>query len=777
MDYVLGTVRNVTFFNEENHYCVVKIDVIETSVQEGLFDASFGGVVTVVGHFVKPIKGERYRFYGETAVHPVHGKQFQAKTAESVGETTESGLIDYLSSDLFKGVGEKTAERIVKHLGTDAIAKILEDKSVLDDVEKIQSGVKDTLYNGLVEHKAIEKTLIELYGYGISSKIAMRIIDHYKDQALRRLKENPYKLIDDVEGIGFERADAIASSLGFAPDHPERIKAMLVALFKFYALEQGHTTLPVEGFLKRAHTRLNKNAELVDEETLQSHFDTLLSHGKFMIEDGMLTLKRIVDAEQEVVAKIRSLQASPLKIDEKRANALIDDFEKHEKIHYTQKQRVTVLSALKHRTMILTGGPGTGKTTVIKGLVNVFYKYHNLKEPKPNEASNIHLVAPTGRAAKRMQESTGYHALTIHRFLGYGFDGMFVHDKHHQVEGNLFIIDESSMIDIYLAAQLLESLPDYANVVFVGDDAQLPSVGPGQVFKDLITSQTVPVVILDVIHRQAENSNIIKLAQAVRSGNLPNDLKHNYQDRYVLDTSPEDYTARLKRIIDYWLSQGYSIQEDIQVLIPMYKGDVGIDATNAFLQKTYNTNASDALTHGERTFKKGDKVLQLTNQIEDGVMNGDQGVVSFVDTEKHEILVDFVDARVAYKGKDLINLRHAYAVSIHKSQGSEYPVVIMPIFKSHSHMLKRKLLYTGITRAKSHLVVFGHINRLTYAVRSLEESRMTHLKNRLASLPHQTQETSSEVEPKSTVKKIEDPLSAFDSLGEPLDKSPFDFLD
>jgi exodeoxyribonuclease V alpha subunit len=529
---------------------------------------------------------------------------------------------------------------------------------------------------------------------------------------------------------------------------------------------------------------LEKNESLNDADTLIIQaLDDLIASKLMTQKDDNLTLTTIARAEQEIVTKLSHLTQNTTAVDKQKVYAIIKAFEDKEGLTYTSVQRQAILNALTHQTMILTGGPGTGKTTVIKGLIHVYYTYHDLTPPREDQSSLIHLIAPTGRAAKRMQESTEVYATTIHRFLGYGYDGSYMHNKFNLVEGNLFIVDEASMIDVFLASQLMQSLPDYANVVFVGDDAQLPSVGPGQVFKDLIESKTIPTVTLDVIHRQSKDSHIIDLARHMRKGSLPNDLLNVYPDRYVFKETTNNFQKRLKSIIDYMIKEGYTLHEDIQVLIPMYRGQVGIDETNAFLQDTYNKTHQPGLEHFNRTFKVGDKVLQLTNQIEDGIMNGDQGIVKAVDTAQNALIVEFLGQTVHYKSKDLINLRLAYAMSIHKSQGSEYGVVIVPIFKSYSIMLKRKLIYTAITRAKDKVVLFGDVEKLTYAVKSVEESRHTGLKAllqaALTALPSKKRtndplplkrETPSE-------HRIYDQDIPFETLGEDLDaKTPYDFL-
>lgn len=778
MNSLEGHVRFITFYNEENRYAIVKVHVTTANFSEGLFAVPEGTLMTVTGYFPRPAKGETVRFYGNIVRHPTYGEQFEAKSMEKVGETTEAGIIEYLSSDLFPGVGPKTAERIVKTLGRETIKKVLESPQALDEVTPLSKTLKQVITDGLSRYKAEEHILIQLYGYGVSAKIAMRLIDRYRHDTMRVLQENPYRLIDEVEGIGFDRADEIGRKLGFASDHPHRMKAVIQYLFRQLVLNFGHTLIEYELFVEEVLKRLNKDVPDLERTHVVEHIEALIKAHRLVRHEEYLTLSSIAYAEKTIVSKLKTLNKAPQSIDQSKVTALIAQFEKSEGIAYSNKQKEAIHQAMKNRMMILTGGPGTGKTTVIKGLVKVYHQYHQLEEPTPERTAFIHLVAPTGRAAKRMQESTGYYATTIHRLLGYSYDGSFQHDRSHLLEGNLFIVDEASMIDVFLAAQLLESLPNYANVVFVGDDAQLPSVGPGQVFKDLIEAKRLPVTTLNVIHRQAEDSHIVHLAGQIRDGKLPNDMDVSYPDRYVFTEEPERFQARLKRIIDYLIKQGHDLHEDIQVLIPMYKGSTGIDETNRFLQNTYNKTPGPELTQGTRIFKVNDKVLQLVNQIEDGVMNGDQGRVIGIDDKSKTMTVDFLGQIVSYKSQDLINLTHAYAMSVHKAQGSEYQVVIMPIFGAYAHMLKRKLIYTGITRAKQCLVLFGQPERLKYAVTHLEEDRKTRLKEALLeeNIPSLL-DVETDTPSVETAIKIEDPDIPFKTLGEQLHgATPYDFL-
>jgi|AntRauTorcE11898_2_1112593.scaffolds.fasta_scaffold01085_4 exodeoxyribonuclease V alpha subunit len=786
MDYIEGTISNITFYSEDNGFAIMKIEVTERSTKQSLFTLEKTEKETVKGTIPSPIKGETYRFYGSYEHHQKYGQQFTFKNFEKIEEANEEGLMDYLSSNRFKGVGERTARRILNTLGKDAINKIMKDPSTLNKVPKLSSKIKDTIEKGLRENKEDEQTLIKLYSYDITPRIAMRIIKVYGEKTIKVLEKNPYRMIDEVDGIGFERADDIARTLGFSHDHPARIKAMIITLFTKIAMQRGHTYLDKGRFMNLCKDKLSKGDIDIDETLVDKGLETLIEEKRFITEDGALTLRSLAKAEEVIAERAHTLTQNLNDIDTQKVHSLIKDFETKENITYSFEQRQTILEALRHQSMILTGGPGTGKTTVIKGIVYVFYNYHKIERPSFSSESSIHMIAPTGRAAKRMQESTGYYATTIHRFLGYAFDGTFAYGRSLPRQGDIFIIDESSMIDTYLASKLLESLEDDARVIFVGDEAQLPSVGPGQVFKDLIDSKLLMTVTLKTIYRQSKDSHIIELANHIREGTLPSDAGTPYEDRYLIKESEANFKTRLKSIIDYLINQGYTLFETIQVLIPMYKGEVGIHSVNEFLQATYNDHTEKTMTHQGKTFRMFDKILQLTNQVEDGVMNGDQGQVTGIDETKGLLYATFMDKEVTYKKRDLSNITHAYAMSIHKSQGSEYGVVILPLFRSYSIMLKRKLIYTAITRAEEKLIIIGDIPLLNKAITTLEDDRHTRLKEKLiarlsgreATIDSIIKSMKEPIKEETHEKKIiSDPAIPFDTFGEDIgDLSPYDFM-
>ncbi len=783
MDFIQGTVKTITYYNEENAFSILKITVEEKQTSNTLFDMSNDNAIeTVKGYLPKVQVGESYRFYGNSEYDKKYGYQFRFQKYEKIETTSKAGLIDYLSSDLFKGIGEKTAKRIVETLGPNAIHDIMHNPKVLNKIKNLSSTHKTTLTQGLKEHKANEQTLIKLYEYGISPKIAKRLIDVYDTDTLNVIQDNPYQLIEDIEGIGFERADVIARELGIEVSDPRRIRAMIIYLFNYLSVQLGHTHIEKTRFIDLLDQRLNKQAFLMSSSDIEVLLKTLIDEKVFVVENNHLTTKIFSHAENEIAEAIEKFSKRMTPVNTKKVHDEIKAFETKENIVYTDTQKEAILTGLKNQIMILNGGPGTGKTTVIKGLIEIYVTLNNLKPPLFNEESHIHLIAPTGRAAKRMQESANVYSQTIHRILGYGYDGHFMYDSRTQKDGRLFIIDEASMIDVLLAQKLFNAINDNAKIIIVGDEAQLPSVGSGQVLKDLIHSEKIPTVTLNTIHRQAEGSKILDLANAIRNAQVPTTITTQYKDRYVIEENEENFKPRLKNMLDHFLKLDYDLYEDIQILVPMYKGESGIHSINEFVQKHYNPNNTKHLEYGDKVFKIGDKVLQLSNRAEDGIMNGDQGKIIGIDSTNNLLYVDFFGTEIEYKKKDLNQLTLAYAMSIHKSQGSEYKLVIMPLYKRHTIMLKRKLIYTGITRAKETLILIGEIGLLEYAVSNVEDDRKTMLSEKLnhTVLKKSRQKAIDKVIKSfdSTDQVINDPNIPFDTLGESIgDKSPYDFMD
>ncbi len=777
MNYIQGIVKALIFYSNENSYNIIKLKITDSNEDLNIF--MYDDYITVTGYFPQPMRGEEIKFFGEFKDNAKYGTQYVVKNYEKLSDTSIAGLIEYLSSDLFKGVGLKTATNIVNALGKDTIKLVIDDKEVLTKIPKVSAKLKEVVYEGIIENKASENTLIKLYGYGITPRTAMKIYKTYQNETIAIIEKNPYQLIYDIDGIGFERADLIAKKLGFKDNDPLRVKAMILYLYNLMGVNYGHTFLYVEQLKEYLIKQLNKNEDLVTIDEIDDYIQELVNDRIFINEDDMIKLLTINYAEENIIDKVKELTSDfNDNLDTSKINSYVDLFEQINDIEYTKLQRKAIHSALRSNLFILTGGPGTGKTTVIKGIVFVYCKYNQIPIEYNNSLFEVKLIAPTGRAAKRMNETTKLHAETIHRFLGYNFQGKFIFNKDNLVDADVIIVDEASMIDVYLASQFFQAIPKTTKVIIVGDEDQLPSVGPGQLLKDLIDSDMVDSVRLKTIHRQANDSNIIKLAYDVNNARLPDDIMKAYDDRYFVSEDINNFESRLINIINYLQVNGYNLHEDIQVLIPMYRGKTGIDNVNVLLQKEFNPNSSKALIHGDREFRIGDKVIQLSNQIEDNIMNGDQGVVIGI-TEEKNLIVDFMGNEVSYKMGDLINLKHAYAMSIHKSQGSEYKVVVLPIYRSYSIMLKRKLLYTAITRAKEKLILIGDVNSFKYGVERTEAERQSILKQKIIDKILFNENVVKEKDDTKSRVKIKNPDIPFDYLGEDIDTtiSPYDFMD
>ncbi len=776
MNYIQGIVKALIFYSNENSYNIIKVKITDSNENLSIFN--FDDYITVTGYFPQPLRGEEIKFFGKFTDNPKYGTQYVVNNFEKQSDTSIAGLIEYLASELFKGIGLKTATNIVNSLGKGTIKLVIDDKEVLNSIPKMSPKLKEVVYKGIIENKASENTFIKLYGYGITPRTAMKIFKKYQNETIAIIEKNPYQLIYDIEGIGFERADLIAKKLGFKDNDPLRVKAMILYLYNLMGINYGHTFLFADQLKDYLTKQLNKNEDLVSDDEILDYLEELISEKVFVRQDDMIKLTSISYAEENIVNKVKEL-TSDFKndLDNKKIDNYIKLFEEINEIEYTDLQKKSIYSALRSNLFILTGGPGTGKTTVIKGIVFVYCKYNQIPIEYNNSLFQVKLIAPTGRAAKRMNETTKLHAETIHRFLGYNFQGKFLFNKDNLVEADVIIIDEASMIDVYLASQLFQSIPKTTKVIIVGDEDQLPSVGPGQILKDLIDTDVIDSVRLNTIHRQASDSNIIKLAYDVNNSQLPSDILKAYNDRYFVSEDVNNFESRIVNIISYLQVNNYDLHDDIQVLIPMYRGKTGIDNINILLQNEFNPNTSKVLKHGDREFRFGDKVIQLSNQVEDNVMNGDQGIVIGI-TEEKALIVDFLGNEVSYKIGDLINLKHAYAMSIHKSQGSEYKVVILPIYRSYSIMLKRKLLYTAITRAKEKLILIGDIGAFKYGVEKTEASRQSVLKDIIIDrvLSNEIVEVTKTVEKRM---KIKDPGIPFEYLGEDINESlsPYDFMD
>ncbi len=740
--FILGRPIVSIFHNVQNMYSIVRVKIQETNLQ---YDDK---EIIVVGYFPQLQMDEQYRFTGTMRQHPKYGVQFQVETFTKEVPATEQGIVHYLSSDLFVGIGKKTAETIVEKLGPNTIRLILEDPNVLDGVPRLSAEKKEVIHRTIEQNLGLERVMIQLNEWGFGPQLGMKIYQTYRTETIDFLTENPYRLIEDVDGVGFFRADEVGAKLGITGNHPDRIKAAILHILNTAALSDGHVFLDAEHVLPQVKDMLEQSQrQEIPYEAISKACIELREENKIYGEETRLYLPSLYFSEIGIASKIialteRNSQAKHFSKDEIRK--AIGETEALLSVTYAETQAFAIEQALNSAVMILTGGPGTGKTTVVRGIVEVYAKLHGLSlNPKEyaqkEEPFPIILCAPTGRAAKRLAESTELPAMTIHRLLG--FTGQEKEEEtEREVTGKLIIVDEMSMVDTWLAHQLLKSLHEDVQVVFVGDQDQLPPVGPGQVLKDLLASQQIPTVELTDVYRQAEGSTIIELAHQIKRGTIPNDLTMKTSDRSFIKASSEQVANVVTQVVKSAVAKGQEIR-NIQVLAPMYKGPAGIDNLNKLIQALVNPNDTGTrkeLVFGDVTYRIKDKVLQLVNQPESNVFNGDMGeVISIIKAketvEKQDLLVvSFDGIEVTYQRSDLNQLTLAYCCSIHKSQGSEFQTVIMPVVRGYSKMLRRNLLYTGITRAKNFLILCGEPDVLASGLQRTDDlQRFTSLRARL----------------------------------------------
>lgn len=704
-----GIIKTITFSNEETGFCVLKIETHD-AVTPSLFSMD-SSLVTVTGSMIEPKKGEKVTVYGHVSDHPKFGKQFQFNRYEKERPVTTEGLVDYLSSDLFTGVGRVSATIILEALGPKALEKIRDDASVLDGL-KIPKALKKTLPDMLVEHQRYEILRVQLFKYGLTVKMVKSLIATYQDKALDVVEKDPYQLIQDVKGIGFERADVIAGKIGIDKEDPRRIRALYTYMFEKETVQKGHTHLEALTLLMAVDAKLKDDAIVLDEDDLRATLKTVIGAGLLMMDDAVVTRPIYLEAETFIAEKLNQLNQQKMP-DLAPLRKALERYQTKAAITFTKEQESAIINAFQHGVYIITGGPGTGKTTIIKGLIEGFLE--------PFEASDIALLAPTGKAAKRIEEASGFKASTFHRFLKIRKDTF---TPPESVPHKVIIIDEASMVDTVLFFTLLKSLKD-VQLILVGDDAQLPSVSPGQIFKDLLHSSIAKTELKEV-HRQAKGSSIIQLAQMIRSMTLDVKRLETGHDLILKPLLESQFYAGLDRMIQYYLDAGYRLF-DISVILPVYAGKIGIDEVNRHIQNTFNPAPIKTSPPGH--FKVGDKVHQLVNDYDKDVMNGDQGMITSI--QEDMLSVQFDETEIHYPKKEFDQLKLAYAISVHKSQGSGFPVVIVPLFRTFRHMLSQSLIYTATTRAIQELVICGDLALLDAAATIVRPDRNTRLKEKM----------------------------------------------
>ncbi len=711
--YIKGNYRK-SIFHSDKGYVIGLFKVRETNIET--MQEHINKTITFTGFFHELNEDDTYIFYGEPVNHPRYGFQFQVSEYERVKPTDKEGIIEFLSSDLFPGVGEKLAKSIVETLGNSALEDILKDKSCLNLVPKLTEKKANKIHSILTKYEESHQTIVYLTELGFTMRDALLIYNYYKKMTLDVINNNVYKIVNDIEGISFLKVDSLYSKLNIDKRDKRRVKATILYIMQNITYKNGDTFLNKEIIVNNVNNYLG-----TDIDNYDSYFEELENDNKIKIDDNDYYLKEIWDSENNIIDRLYLLSNKETnKI--KDLDKLIIEHAKVNNIIYNEKQKQAIAKALENNVLIITGGPGTGKTTIIKAITELYKEINNLDYDQL--VKELALLAPTGRASKRMSESTFLPASTIHRFLKWNKEtNEFMVNETNKADNTLIIVDEVSMIDINLFDSLLKGLTSNIKLILVGDYNQLPSVGPGQVLKDLIESDCIDVVHLDLLYRQDENSYIPYLAEEIKEGLLSETFKETKSDYTFLECSSVSIRKNLKNLCLQIIEKGYDYKK-VQILAPMYKGENGIDLLNSELQEVFNpedTNKRE-IKYGDVIFRENDKILQLVNMPEENVFNGDIGVIKYIKygntskSGKNEIFVDFDGNVVKYTPKDFVKIKHGFIISIHKSQGSEFDIVIMPICQAYRRMLYRKLVYTGITRAKKKLILIGEINAFTQSV-------------------------------------------------------------
>lgn len=733
-----GTIQAIFFENQRNFYKVMLIKIQQTNLpikeKEMVVTGSFGQVQ----------EGELYRFFGQLVNHPKYGQQFQVESYQQAQPTSASGLVAYFSSDRFPGIGRKTAEKIVDTLGENAIEQILADASILAAIPTLNEKKQKMIVDTILANHGMDQVIVGLSKYGFGSQLSFAIYQKYKNDALNVIENNPYQLVEEIEGIGFKKADNLANQLGIAADSPKRLRAAILHQIMQQSLEQGDTYVLAQDLMEKTLSLLEESRpiEIVPEQLAQVIIE-LVEEGAIQQDEMRLYENSLFFAEYGIANSIARLLSRKKEIHypKEKLERTIRKVEKRLGIQYGASQIAAIKEAIQSPLFILTGGPGTGKTTVVNGIVQVFAELNDLdlQVHKYTETTfPILLAAPTGRAAKRMNETTGLPSGTIHRLLGLNGKEKKPLVDVRELEGGLLIVDEMSMVDTWLANMLFKAIGNQMQVILVGDKDQLPSVGPGQVLHDLLAIEELASCELNEIYRQGEGSSIIPLAHEIKVGQLPNDLLEKKADRSFISCQANQIETAIAQIVTRAKEKGFSSQ-DIQVLAPMYRGVAGIDALNQMMQAIFNppTAKTKEVYFNEICYRIGDKVLQLVNAAELNVFNGDMGIIVGInyakDTEDKvdELIIQFDNQEVTYPRNEWQQITLAYCCSIHKSQGSEFKMVILPMVRQYSRMLQRNLLYTAVTRSKELLILLGEVQSFVSCVQNEAANRLTTLTKRV----------------------------------------------
>lgn len=717
MEKICGTVDTIIFASQDNRFTVLKLSPEKLSTQ-----------ITVTLNGMAPLIGQLLEIEGEWVKHPKFGQQFKAMTYKTVAPTEISGIEKFLASGAINGIGPAMAKKIVAEFGEKTLEIIAKSPNELLKVPGIGKKTAEKISTSYLEQSELTEIMVWLENHGISNTYAGKIFAKYGSFAIDIMEKDIYRLFQDIEGIGFLTADKLAFNLGIQREDKRRIISGID-----YALMQlcnnGHCCIPEMALVDKTAKILQVNNQIIFT-ILKERIDIGSLNTEVVGGETLIYPPYLYYAEKKVAMRLLQLQQATEPLSEDNLSLFIKVWEKDNQIQLAQKQKEAIKACLHHGVLVLTGGPGTGKTTVIKGILSIL-KAQGLK---------IRLAAPTGRAAKRLSETTGQKALTIHRLLEANNlaqdDNLqlgFSKDIDDQLDADVIILDEVSMVDIVLMHHFLNAVPDGCRIILVGDTDQLPAVGPGSVLKDIIRSQKIPAIRLDEIFRQAQTSMIIQNAHIINAGRLP-DIRKQYSDFVFYELN--DDTSITQKILDLCTKdlphEGFDVLKDVQILSPMHRFLCGVENLNLMLQEQLNPKKNqDELKYSSQTFRVGDKVMHIRNNYQKNVFNGDIGFIQDVNNEK--LTVDYFDHIVTYEKNELNELILAYASSVHKSQGSEYKVVIIPLSTSHYIMLQRNLLYTAITRAKQKVIIIGSKKALMTAIQSNRtQKRYTLLAERLA---------------------------------------------
>ena len=692
MGFIKGKVRQI-IYEGSNGYKIGLFKVKDTDDEE--VKDFLNRTITFTGTFMELNFDDYYQFDGYYMYHERYGNQFVVKNYNRILPDSKDALIEFLTSDLIKGCGVKTAVKIVDELGLDALNIIKEDPNALLKIDGLSEKKAAKIYESILKYSQIDETLLKLQEYGFSIPDATKLINNFGDKTLILVKEDIYSLI---EYVPFNKLDKIYLDK-LNNNDALRAKACIIESLKRMGFQSGSTYALFDDLLAFVNHEFNLN---LDDVALDNYLEELIDLGNIINDNNHYYLCDVYEDEKAIAEYLARIN----KMDKKIATLKdIKELEEEYEIKYNTEQKNAILSAVNNGITIISGGPGVGKTTIVNAICKLYIK--KLRLNSEQILSDIALLAPTGRAAKRMCEKTNLPATTIHRFLKWNKDNNeFQINEYNKNYHKLIIVDEMSMIDNFLFASLLRGLTANITLVLVGDYFQLPSVGSGNVLRDLILSNKFHYCPLNAIYRQTSNSYIPILASEIKERNTESDFFTPKDDYNFIETNNYQIKGTLKQIINKAIAKGYN-ENDIQVLAPLYKGENGIDNLNLMLRDIFNPDKKNELKFNDVIYKEHDKVLQLVNDPDNNVFNGDIGYIEHIDLVKKEVMINFFGNYIIYKKEDLINIKHAYAISIHKSQGSEFNFVIIPISNNYHRMLYNKLLYTAVSRGKKSIIILG----------------------------------------------------------------------